>query len=294
MSESIHLLVEGLPQNSLTTRLLGALDFVIPGEWRNITLFEDMVKDVTGEEDAAVIQQVGERAIALHADATQGYQRAITVFKGVDHTSTAAGLTAIASMVSERFDLFGSLKDVAPKPDTVQAIDAGVKLAAELAAFCLTNGIPGDSIGDFASSIASYGKDERMRMTAWLAFDCLIPLGPDFLAKITDALAGLDLDSLSNHRVFRFVADHLPGDIARKKELVEQNVHSAGQQLAAFAGEKGMTQESLLSKVREYITVADDKLDAVAAALDVTTNTFEHTGIQTVARRIVSRAYGEI
>jgi hypothetical protein len=294
MSESIHLLVEGLPQNSLTTRLLGALDFVIPGEWRNITLFEDMVKDVTGEEDAGIIQSVGERAIALYGDDTQGYQRAITVYKGVDHTSTAAGLTAIASMVNERFNLLDSLKDVAPKPDTVQAVDAGVKLAAELAAFCLTNGIPGDSVGDFANAVVAYGKDERMRMTAWLAFDCLVPLGPDFLAKILDAVRSIDLDRLSNHRVFRFVADHLPGDIARKKQILEENVQSTGEKLAAFAGDKGMTQESLLGKIREYVDVADDKLDVVAAALDVTTNTFEHTGIQTVARRIVSRAYGEI
>jgi hypothetical protein len=294
MTESIHSLVEALPQNSLTTRLLGALDYLVPGEWRNITLFEDMIKDVTGEDDAGIIQQVGERAIALFSDETQGYQRAVTVFRGVDHTSTAAGLTVLASMVNERFNLFESLSEVTPKPDTVQAVDAGVKLAAELAAFCLTNGIPGDSIGDFANSVVSYGKEERMRMTAWLAFDCLIPLGPDFLAKTMDAIKNVDLDTLSSHRVFKFVAEHLPGDLAQKKALVEQNIQTTGDKLAGFAGERGMTRESLLEKVRHYVDVANDKLDVVAAGLDLATNTFEHTGIQTVARRIVSRAYGEI
>jgi hypothetical protein len=281
---TLHTLVENLPQNSLTTRLLGGLDYLVPGEWRNITLFEDMIKDVTGEDDSGLIQQVGERAIALYSDNEQGYQRAVGIFQGVDHTSTAAGLVSIASLFT----------DLAPKADTTQAIDAGVKLAAELAAFCLTNGIPGDSISDFANSIVDYGKEERMRMTAWLAFDCIVPLGPDFLAKIMDSIQSLDLDSLQNHKVFRFVADHLPGDIAQKKAVVEQNIQTAGDKLQGFANERGMTQDSLLGKVREYVDIADDKLDLVAAALDMTTNTFEHTGIQTVARRIVSRAYGEI
>ena len=40
--------------------------------------------------------------------------------------------------------------------------------------------------------------------------------------------------------------------------------------------------------------VADDKLDTIAAALDLTTSPFEHTGIQSVARRVISRAYGEL
>jgi hypothetical protein len=294
MTEPLHVLVEGLPQNSLTTRLLGALDWVVPGEWRNITVFEDMIKEVTGEEDQGVIQQVGERAMALWNDPAQGYQRAVAVYQGVDHVATGAGLASLFSMVADRVELFEKVRDVAPKPDTVQAVDAAVKLAAELVAFTLTNGIPGDSLGDFSTSVAAYAKEERIRMVAWLAFDCIIPLGPDFLAKIFDALKNVEADALANHRVFRFVAEHLPGDLARKKQLVEENVADAGERLSAFATDRGMTREGLLAKVREYVDVADDKLDVIAAALDLTTNTFEHTGIQTVARRIVSRAYGEI
>jgi hypothetical protein len=294
MAEALHTLLEGLPQSSLTTRLLDGLDYVVPGEWRNITVFEEMIKDVTGEEDQALIQQVGERAMALYNDPAQGYNRAVDVYQGVDHVSTVSGLASVFSMVADRVELFEKVRDVAPKPDTVQAVDAGIKLAAELAAFTLTNGIPGDSVSDFANSIVNYGKDERMRMVAWLAFDCIIPLGPDFFAKIMDAVRNIDTSALENHRVFKFVSNHLPGDIGQKKALVEQNVSMAGEKLNAFATEKGMTREGLLAKVREYVDVADDKLDMVAAALDVSTNTFEHTGIQTVARRIVSRAYGEI
>jgi len=294
MTEPLHKLLENLPQSSLTTRLLGALDYVVPGEWKNITVFEDMIRDVTGEDDQSVIQKVGERAMILWNDPAQGYQRAVDVYQGVDHVGTASGLLSAFSMLAEKIDLLEKVRDVTPKPDTVQAVDAGLKLAAELVAFTLTNGIPGDSVGDFSNSIVNYGKDERMRMVAWLAFDCIIPLGPDFFQKVTDEVAKIDLDSLQNHRVFKFISEHLPGDVAQKKQAIEANIADAGDRLNAFAGDKGMTRESLLAKVREYVDVADDKLDMVAAALDVATNTFEHTGIQTVARRIVSRAYGEI
>jgi hypothetical protein len=40
--------------------------------------------------------------------------------------------------------------------------------------------------------------------------------------------------------------------------------------------------------------VADDKLDFVAAALDMTLNYYEHTGVQTLARSLIARATNEI
>jgi hypothetical protein len=45
--------------------------------------------------------------------------------------------------------------------------------------------------------------------------------------------------------------------------------------------------------MRGLVDVADDKLDYLAAFLDGTTNYFEHTGIQTVARTLINRAYAE-
>ena len=294
MTEPLHTLVESLPQTSLTTKLLEGLDYLVPGEWKNITVFEDMIKDVTGEEDSELIQKIGARSLELWFDESQGYQRAVTVYRGVDHVSTASGIASLFSIAADRFDLFEKVRDAAPKPDTVQAVDAGVKLAAELAAFCLTNGLPGDSVSDFANAVVSYGKEERMRLTAWLAFDCIVPLGPDFMAKIIDSVRTLDLGALENHRIFKFVSEHLPGDLAQKKATLDQNIGAVGGKLEDFANEKGMNREDLLAKVRGYVDVADDKLDMLAAALDMATNTFEHTGIQTVARRIVSRAYGEI
>jgi hypothetical protein len=285
--------LEALPQKSLTTHILDALDTFVPGEWRNITVFEEMVREVTSETDDAIIQQVGERAIQLFADEANGYARAVTVYRGIDSASTVAGVAAFANMAGQRFEILSFLSDVTPKADTTQALDAGLKLAGELVAFTLTNGLPGDSVGDFVSALASYGKEEKMRLAAWLAIDCVLPLGPDFLMKITDALDG-PLEDIENNRVFRFVGEHLPGGLAEKRDTIKKNLEDSRGHLEGMIASHGISQESVLDKVREYLAIADDKLDIAAAALDLATNTFEHTGIQTVTRRVVARAYGEI
>ena len=180
-----------------------------------------------------------------------------------------------------------------PKPDTTQSIDAGIKLAGELVGFTLVNGLPGDSVGDFVSALVNYGKEEKMRLAAWLAIDCILPLGPDFIQKILEALDG-PLESIQENRVFRFVSGHLPGGLAEQRDTIKRNIEESRGHLESMVASQGITQEGVLEKVKEYVAIADDKLDVVAAALDLGTNTFEHTGIQTVARRVVSRAYGEI
>lgn len=290
---SLHTVLEELPASSLTTHVLGALDWIVPGEWRNIVNFQEMIQDVTGESDESIIQQVGERALALYADESNGYQRAVTVFKGVDSASTVAGLAAMANMASQKFEILSFLGDVTPKADTTQAIDAGLKLAAELVGFTLTNGLPGDSVGDFCAALVDYGKEEKMRLASWLAIDCVLPLGPNFIDRIAEALQG-ERSAIENNRVYRFVSSHLPGGVAEHRDLIVSTINGSRGHLESMVANGGVTPEAVLAKVREYVAVADDKLDVVAAALDLATNTFEHTGIQTVARRVVKRAYGEI
>jgi hypothetical protein len=287
MSDQIHELLEALPEKSLTTRLLGLLDYVVPGEWQNVNNFEGMIKLVTGEEDQEIVQKVGERAIALYRDSDQGYQRAVQVFQLVDNAQGIAGFAALANKVS-------FLEGITPKSDTTQAIDAGVKFVAELTTFCLVNGMPGDSISDFASSLLNAEKEDRMRLAAWIAYDGLVPLGPDFLGKIIDGVRSISANQLGEHSRFARIAHFLPGGVEEKKQLVDDTLDSARGGVEQFVADKGLTQDSLVDKIREYIEVTDNRLDYVAAVLDMATNYFEHTGIQSVARRIISRAYGEL
>jgi hypothetical protein len=287
MSDQINELLEALPETSLTTRLLSLLDYVVPGEWQNVTSFEAMIKQVTGEDDETIIQNVGERAITLYRDPAQGYQRAVQVFQLVDNAQGLAGFAALANKVS-------FLEGITPKSDTTQAIDAGVKFVAELTTFCLVNGMPGDSVADFASSLLNGEKEDRMRLAAWIAYDGLVPLGPDFLGKILDGIRSLTSSQLGEHGRFARIAHFLPGGLDEKKQLVEASLDSTRGHVEQFVADKGLTQDSLLDRIRQQVEVTDGRLDYVAAVLDMATNYFEHTGVQSVARRIVSRAYGEM
>ena len=59
----IFKLVDELPANNLTTKMLHAVDFFAGGQYRNLVGFENTIKVITGETDQALIQQIGERAI---------------------------------------------------------------------------------------------------------------------------------------------------------------------------------------------------------------------------------------
>ncbi len=61
-----------------------------------------------------------------------------------------------------------------------------------------------------------------------------------------------------------------------------------------FISEHGLTQKRILSGVEQFVEVSDSKLDYVAAFLDMTTNYYQHTGAQTVARQMIERAVNEI
>ena len=74
MSKAIFELVNELPTSNLTVSMLRSLDFVAPGQWNNLVGFENTIRTVTGETDESLIQQIGERAIFLYNDRSQGYQ----------------------------------------------------------------------------------------------------------------------------------------------------------------------------------------------------------------------------
>ena len=56
-----------------------------------------------------------------------------------------------------------------------------------------------------------------MRLVAWLAIDCILPLGPDFYTRMHDSIASLDLSSLTANPIFKKIADYMPGSDASKK-----------------------------------------------------------------------------
>ncbi|WP_433936550.1 hypothetical protein AB3662_17900 [Sorangium cellulosum] len=294
MSDSddpIFKLVNDLPGTSVTGAVLHALDWIAPGQWKNITNFDELIADETGESDQDLIQQVGQRAIQLYTDPANGYQKAVWCFQMVDSLDKTIAAASAVNLIGQKFDL-GFLKAITPQPEAAQAVDAGIKFACELASFVFVNGIPGDGVADFARAIGSYGKSDIMRLAAFAAIDCVLPLGPNFMEKITAAVSG---SSLTESKLYNAVARYLPGGGPQEhKALIQKNLEQAGGKVTQLVQERGITQSGVLDKVRERISLSDDKLDVVAAALDVMTSYYEHTGVQSVARRVISRAYSEI
>lgn len=295
MSKPIFELVNGLPKNNITILMLRSLDFAVPGKWDNVVGFENTIREVTGETDDKLIQQIGDRAVRLYNDKSQGYQRAVWLYQTVDSADAALGTAALASKVGEKVPLLGFLDRVTPKPDKAQGIDLSLKLVVELVAFCHINGIPGDSIGDFLKSLADYGGTELMRMAAMICMDGLVPLGPDFTAQVQSTVGNLSPQELEKNNTFKRIQSLIPGGSSNQQlNFINRSFDSVKGWMDGFVRNQDLSREKIFSNLKRFVELTDDKLDYAAAFLDMSTNYCEHTGIQTVARQLIDRAYGEI
>ncbi|HYO95197.1 MAG TPA: hypothetical protein VER33_11830 [Polyangiaceae bacterium] len=295
MANNLEQALKALPESGMTVRLLKTLDYLAPGEWKNLTNLHDAIVDATGESDEEVITAVAGRAIELFMDPANGYQRALSLYSTVDSTSTFAGFTSLAGKLGEDVQWLAFLGKVTPKVETTQAVDAGLKLACEVAAFCMTNGLPGDSIGDFVGALGSSAKEDKMRITTWIACDCFLPLGPDFLSKITSVLSAASESDFMQNGLFQRIAQFLPGGgTAEKKAKVTGNVRAVEGYVKGVVADRQMTHPGVLAKIKGFIDVNEERLDYLASIIDLSTSYFLHTGTQSVARRAITRAYGEI
>lgn len=210
--EPIYQLVDNLPTRSITVRVLNALDYLAPGEWQNLVGFTETIQAVTGETDDALIQKIGERAVTLYNDRSQGYRRAMSLYKTVDRVDRLAiGPLAMINTAGAQIRWLRFLNRFTPKAEPLQGMDLALKVVAELAAFCLINGIPGDSIGDFAKSLGAYSKESRMRMVALVALDGILPLGPNFLQSVANTLRGARPEELAQNKLYQGIQAYLPG-----------------------------------------------------------------------------------
>jgi hypothetical protein len=294
VSKPIYELVDELPKGGLTVSALRSLDFVVPGQWNNLVGFDNTIRAVTGETDESLIQQIGERAVTLFNDKSQGYQRALWLYDTVDSASGLLGTAALANRIGQD-SFLGFLKHITPKPERAQSIDLCVKLVTELVAFCQINGIPGDSIGDFLASLKDYSGESLMRMAALVSFDGLIPLGPTFTDKALTLVKGMSSSELEKNQTFKGVKDLIPGgNDSAKHSFITESFESTKGWMDGFVSSKGLTQAGLVDNLSKFIDFSKDKVDYLGALLDVSVKYYRHTGIQTLARRLIERAVAEI
>jgi hypothetical protein len=295
MSKPIFEMVDHLATGGPTVMALRSLDFAVPGQWNNLVGFNNTIKAVTGETDEALIQQIGERAVYLYNDTSQGYQRAMWLYETVDNASGALGAAALANKVGQDLPFLGLLSKLTPKPEKAQSIDLCVKLVVELVAFCQINGIPGDSIGDFLASLGDYSGESLMRMAALVCFDGLIPLGPDFVLKGLSTLQGMSPSDLDSNSTFKGVSELIPGgNRAGQLSFITESMDSVKGWMTDFVSSRNLTPETVVDNLSKFVEISKDKLDYLGAFLDMTVHYYEHTGTQTLARRLIERAVAEI
>lgn len=291
MSDPINVLVDKLPTGGLTVSALRLLDFAIPGEWQNLTGFDHTIQAVTGEKDATRLRRIRERAIALYSDPTQGYQRAIRIYQTAQMGGTALGTAALAGKVGEKISLLSFLDKLTPKADVTQAIDFCVKLVAEGMAYGQLHGLPLLDFNQFNVVLSRYHHEALMRITALIAFDALVPFGPDFLDRIQTLINNLTQSDLQQNQTFKQVGEVIPGNDSNSKlNFVTNSFNAAKEWIQQFTTSHGLTSDRVLGNLRSVVDFSDDKLDYLAAFTDVTVGYFSHTGIQTVARRVIEQA----
>ncbi|PSB22989.1 hypothetical protein C7B76_01695 [filamentous cyanobacterium CCP2] len=295
MSKPIYELVDQLPTGGITVRALKSLDFIVPGQWQNLVGFDNTIRAVTGETDEALIQQIGERAITLFNDKSEGYQRALWLYQTVDSASGMLGTAALAGRIGQDVSFLGILKHLTPKPEKLQSLDLCVKLVVELVAFCQINGIPGDSIGDFLAALGDYAGESLMRMAALTCFDGLIPLGPSFIDQALSVLKQTSPSELEKNQTFIGVNELIPGsNSSGKLKFITESFESTQGWMSSFVSNNGLTRERVLDNLQKFVDVSKDKADYVGAFLDIYVKYYEHTGIQTLARRLIERSVAEI
>ncbi|NET07603.1 MAG: hypothetical protein F6K16_23445 [Symploca sp. SIO2B6] len=293
MSESIIELLDELPANNLTVKMLNALDFVVPGEWENVVGCDNTIEAITGETDADAIMQIRNHMIELYNDRSNGYQRALWYYKTVDNADSALGTAAMANKIGEKIGLLGFLNKLTPKADTTQSFDLCLKLVAELIAYSKLNGLPILNPGEFVSDLSdNYRGSSLMRMASLVCIDGLLPLGPDFLQKIQDNLDQDGESGLQGNPVFGAISESIPGD--NKVGFISETFAAVQGWMDNLVGSVGLTPESIFDSIGGFIEFSDDSLDFVAAFLDKATNYYRHTGVQSVARSLIERAAQEV
>ncbi|MEL6785801.1 MAG: hypothetical protein AAFO76_00035 [Cyanobacteria bacterium J06607_15] len=286
MSTSIVELVDNLPTDNITVKVLKTISTFTPGKWENLVGFDNTITAVTGVTSTAEIAQIRDRALSLYDDKKQGYQTAVWLYRTVDNTDKAIAAAAIADKLGDKFRFIPFLDKITPKADSIQSVDLRIKLVAELIIFSKLNDLSLNP-SQFAGALKeNYQNEALLRMASLICIDGILPLGVNFVSKVKQDLE--QRDNLKANPAYNAVGELIPVD--NKEEFIDQSFNAAGDWMDSFSQKLGVTPETLSKKLGGFIELADGKLDYLAAFLDGSTNFFEHTGIQTVARRLITEA----
>jgi len=120
-------------------------------------------------------------------------------------------------------------------------------------------------------------------------------LGPDFVSTSLSSLQSLGASGLEENQRFQQVQSMVPGNDAKEKfAYVSRGLDAVQGWVGSFISSKDLGVNRIVGSLSGFADGMDGKLDYVAAFVDMTTDYFEHTGTQTVARSLISRAASEV
>jgi hypothetical protein len=100
---------------------------------------------------------------------------------------------------------------------------------------------------------------------------------------------------LASNERFARMSGLIPGDTdAQKLGFVQEGLTSIKDWAGSFVSAHDITQNRVLKSINGLSERIEGKLDYAAAFIDMTTDYFEHTGTQSVARSLIARAQAEI
>ena len=288
--------LQQLSSGGMTVSLLKALDFVIPGDYNNSTNLRDMVRFVGNEPMAIRTQNIIKKTEEMYKN-DEGAQRAVYLYKLTDKADKAVAAAALANKVGSRFKVLSFLSKYTPKADTVQTIDLCLKITVEALAYLSLHGISVEGVSDWAKMITQsdrYSNESALRLAGIIGFDGLVPLGPDFLGKVTD-MANSGGSAFKDNALFKQISGYIPGDGTEDKgAFIQEIVSKATSPIEDFVSKTGLTGDKVVSSVKSFTDVSDDALDYVAAFLDASTTYMTQTGVQSVARHLCQEAVEQV
>ena len=287
--------LDHLPRRNLTVLALKGIGSLVPGGWQNLTSADALIAEVMGTDDPQLISQVRQRADTLSRARHEGYGRALSLYDAVTRSQKAAGGLRVLANIGGALPLVKNLTNLTPTSDSLQAVDLSLKVAAEMLAFTQVNGLPGDSFADFAAALNEYGGEARVRMAALVCFDALLPLGDQALERLDGLLGSVGRGELKQLPAYGAMASLIPGrgDEAHLNFLRQGVNHWLGW-AGGFVQGLGLTGQKAVKALESTIGPWQGGFEQLATFLDAFTDTYQHTGVQAVARRLVERAAAEI
>lgn len=293
MSNDLIELLERLPTDNITVKILYALKPIVPADWENLTGAEQSIITITGETNPSRVAAIRDRCLEIYNDNSNGYQDAVWLYQTIDKLDVAIGTAALANKVGEKIGILGFLNKLTPKADKLQAIDLCLKLVVELIAYSKMKRLSVLNPQEFVTNLrAHYTGAARMRMAALICLDGLLPLGLDFGQKVTSFLNTEGRQAIEASPAFETVAGMIPS--SDKFGFIKNTFGTVSDWMSNFVSSTGITPQSVSSQIGNVVEFADDSFDFVAAFLDQSTNYFAHTGIQSVARQVILQANEDV